>query len=110
MGCPGRARGCGFVGGCPFFENSTACLNEPVPGSRAVDPCVLGVCGLGSFGFFASALLLGWGFLLGFFSVGLCGWLSALGAVCWCLGWGVACCCALLESLILAQDERWRRA
>ena len=52
---------------------------------------------LGSFGFFVFEGL--------FLSVGV-----------WCLllasrVWGVVgACCALLESLILAQDERWRRA
>jgi hypothetical protein len=83
-----------------------------------------GVCGLGSFGFFdASAFSLfvvwGWGCLLGWLFVrflvgGSCGALVWSGSLFWGSGWvgvfGGCLLCALLESLILAQDERWRRA
>jgi hypothetical protein len=58
---------------------------------------------LGVWGFFEATHdpLVGVVFLLGLFSLGL-GWALLFGV-------GFACC-ALMESLILAQDERWRRA
>src|SRR5436190_8494055 len=83
---------------CPFFENSTACLivnaKFLLPASLVFwCPVVFAGCGCG------------WLFLMcsedapslrGFLGGG--GFLS----VCRCL--------AFMESLILAQDERWRRA
>src|ERR687887_196004 len=63
MGCPaGVCFVVGFGGGCPFFENSTACVNEPVFGSCAM---ALSACGLDLFG--------------------VCGWLVVWGLVCVCL-------------------------
>jgi hypothetical protein len=70
--------------GCPFFDISTACVFVLV---------------------FVASCPVGWGVVFaGIFSV----WVfpTAAAAVC-CGGGGVV---ALMESLILAQDERWRRA
>ena len=59
--------------------------------------------------------LRGWGgFLivgsgLVFWAIGM-GCVLTLGGFFGCLGWCVVCFLVFLESLILAQDERWRRA
>ena len=94
---PGSSSPCWVVGGWAcFFPLGVLCSSGSGVGLRGL----VGVGGLGGVG-------LGWGFFSGF----CCSARAGAGS---CLVAGVGVGCGLfwfcLESLILAQDERWRRA
>ena len=95
---PVRTTQRGSDGVCSFFENSTVC--------RMSVPCLFDPCGLAG-----SAVWWVW-LGLGFFELFLV-WL-VIRAVPWaCLrvcSWVLFSVGHSTESLILAQDERWRRA
>src|SRR6266545_7593600 len=83
--------------------------------------CLWGVCGLGSFDFLClpsslrASFVCFWWCVGGLGGVGVVLFMGFGGGFCaGCLFVGAWCggcsCGAFLESLILAQDERWRRA